>query len=243
MEGFSLVDIYDTKGTEYLFVIAYLILFIVFSLVIGTQGKVIREIKDAVTSLSVKILKIPQGIYFNKNHTWAHLGESGAAKVGLDDFLQHVVGDLQLSGLKRPGDSIKKGEILAEIEQNGKQLKVYSPLSGEVLETNGILYENPEAINADPYEQGWLYRIRPTNWMKETSSCLLAEKATEWSHKELSRFKDFLSMGAMRKFSSEPAMMMLHDGGEIRDHVLSELPEEVWSDFQEEFLNGKNQKK
>ena len=42
----------------------------------------------------------------------------------------------------------------------------------------------------------------------------------------------------MRKYSSEPAMMMLQDGGEIRDHVMSELPEEVWNDFQEEFLNG-----
>ncbi len=237
MEGFSLVDIYDTKGTEYLFVIAYLILFIVFTRVVSNPGKVLREIKDVVSTLSVKILRIPQGIYFNKNHTWAHLGESGSARVGLDDFLQHVIGNLRLSGLKNPGEPIKKGELLAEIEQDGKQLKVYSPLSGVVLETNEMLSDNPELINADPYEEGWLYQIKPSNWMKETSSCLLAEKATEWSHKELTRFKDFLSMGAMRKFSSEPAMQMLQDGGEIRDHVMSELPEEVWNDFQEEFLN------
>jgi glycine cleavage system H protein len=237
MEGFSLVDIYDTKGTEYLFVIAYLVLFIIFWRVIRNPGRVLSQIKDAISTLSVKVLKIPQGIYFSKNHTWTHLGESGAAKVGLDDFLQHVIGELQLSGLKDPGDSIRKGELLAEIEQDGKQLKVYSPISGEVLETNALLAENPEMINTDPYQKGWLYQIKPSNWMKETSSCLLAEKASEWSDRELTRFKDFLSMGAMRKYSSEPAMLMLQDGGEIRDHVLSELPEEVWNDFQEEFLN------
>ena len=237
MEGFSIVDIYETKGTEYLFVIAYLVLFIVFWRVLRNPGRVLSQIKDAISTLSVKILKIPQGIYFSKNHTWTHLGESGAAKVGLDDFLQHVIGELQLSGLKDPGDSIKKGELLAEIEQDGKQLKVYSPISGEVLETNSLLAENPEMINTDPYQKGWLYQIKPSNWMKETSSCLLAEKASEWSDKEITRFKDFLSMGAMRKYSSEPAMLMLQDGGEIRDHVLSELPEEVWNDFQEEFLN------
>lgn len=237
MEGFSLVDIYDTKGTEYLFVIAYLVLFIIFWRLIRNPGRVLSQIKDAISTLSVKVLKIPQGIYFSRNHTWTHLGESGAAKVGLDDFLQHVIGDLQLSVLKDPGDSIKKGELLAEIEQDGKQLKVYSPISGEVLETNALLSENPEMINTDPYQQGWLYQIKPSNWMKETSSCLLAEKASEWSEKELARFKDFLSMGAMRKYSSEPAMLMLQDGGEIRDHVLSELPEEVWNDFQKEFLN------
>jgi glycine cleavage system H protein len=107
-----------------------------------------------------------------------------------------------------------------------------------VLETNALLAENPDMINTDPYREGWLYQIKPSNWMKETSACLLAEKASEWSEKEITRFKDFLSMGAMRKYSSEPAMAMLQDGGEIRDNVLSELPEEVWKDFQEEFLDA-----
>jgi glycine cleavage system H protein len=237
MEGFSLVDIYDTKGTEYLFVIGYLVILIIFWRLMRNPGKVLRQIKDVVSTLSVKILNIPQGIYFSKNHTWTHLGESGAAKVGVDDFLQHVIGKLQVSGMKDPGESIKKGELLAEIEQEGKQLKVYSPISGEVLETNALLLEDPALINADPYDKGWLYQVKPSNWMKETSSCLIAEKASEWADKELTRFKDFLSMGAMRKFSSEPAMTMLQDGGEIRDNVLSELPEEVWEDFQEEFLN------
>jgi glycine cleavage system H protein len=238
MEGFSIVDIYDTKGTEYLFVIGYLIILIIFWKVVSNPGKVLREIRDVVSTLSVKILRIPQGIYFNKNHTWAHLGEEGSAKVGLDDFLQHVIGNLQLSGLKDPGNSIRKGDLLAEIEQDGKNLKIYSPISGVVTETNEMVTENPGIINDDPYEKGWLYRIKPSNWIKDTSSCLLAEKATEWSDRELTRFKDFLSLGAMRKFSSEPAMVMLQDGGEIRDNVLSELPDEVWREFQEEFLDG-----
>lgn len=238
MEGFSIVDIYETKGAEYLFVIGYLVILIIFWRLMRNPGQLLRQIKDAVSTLSVKILNIPQGIYFNKNHTWTHLGESGAAKVGVDDFLQHVIGDLQLTALKDPGDSIKKGELLAEIGQDGKLLKVFSPISGVVLETNAMLAEDPGVVNADPYDKGWLYQIKPSSWRKDTSSCLLAEKAIEWSDKELSRFKDFLSMGAMRKYSSEPSMVMLQDGGEIRDHVMSELPEEVWNDFQEEFLDG-----
>lgn len=238
MEGFSIVDIYDTKGTEYLFVIGYLIILILFWRLASNPGKVLSSIRDAVSTLSVKILNIPQGIHFNRNHTWAHLGESGAARVGLDDFLQHVIGDLQLSGMKGAGDPIRKGELLAEIEQEGKKLKVFSPISGVVLETNAMLDEDPDLINEDPYQKGWLYQIKPSNWIKDTSSCLLADKASEWSEKEITRFKDFLSMGAMRKYSTEPAMLVLQDGGEIVDNVLSELPEEVWHDFQEEFLDG-----
>jgi len=239
MEGFSIVDIYDTKGTEYLFVIGYLLVLIIFWRLMRNPGRVLQQIKDTISTLSAKILNVPQGIYFNKNHTWTHLGESGTAKVGLDDFLQHVIGDLQLGGLKDPGESIKKGEILGEIIQDGKHLKLYSPISGLVVETNEMLSENPGIINNDPYHKGWLYQIKPSDWIKETSSCMLAEKAREWSDRELVRFKDFLSMGAMRKYASEPSMVMLQDGGEIRDNVLSELPEEIWHDFQEAFLDVK----
>ncbi|MCK4990698.1 MAG: hypothetical protein KAS29_09435, partial [Bacteroidales bacterium] len=91
--------------------------------------------------------------------------------------------------------------------------------------------------NDDPYDQGWIYQIKPSNWMKETNSYYLADQASDWSKKEFVRFKDFLNGGAMRKFSSEPSMVLLQDGGEIRENVLSELPNEVWEDFQEEFLN------
>ena len=237
MEGFSIVDIYDTKGMEYIFVIAYLLILIVFWKVAKNPQKVFQQIREVVSVLSAKILRIPQGIYFNKNHTWTHLGESGAAKVGLDDFLQHVIGNVRLTNLKNQGESIKKGELLAEVKQGGKVLKVYSPISGEVLEINSTLTENPEIINSDPYDQGWIYQIKPSNWVKETNTYFLADKATEWSKKEFVRFKDFLSRGAMRRFSTEPSMVLLQDGGEIRENVLSELPDEVWEDFQKEFLN------
>jgi len=237
MDGFSIVDIYDTKGMEYIFVISYLLILIVFWKVAQNPQKVYGQIRKAVHTLSAKLLKIPQGIYFNRYHTWTHLDKSGAAKVGLDDFLQRVIGNMSLTTTKKPGESLKKGELLTTIKQNGKSLRLYSPISGTVLETNPGLIENPAVINSDPYEQGWICQIKPTNWVKDTQTYYLAEQATEWANKELIRFKDFLSIGAMRKYSTEPSMVLLQDGGEIRENVLSELPVEVWENFQEEFLN------
>jgi hypothetical protein len=76
------------------------------------------------------------------------------------------------------------------------------------------------------------------NWKQETDSYLLAEDATNRAARELSRFKDFLMEGPLKKFSSESSMVLLQDGGEIREDVLSELPGEVWTDFQEQFLEA-----
>ena len=163
--------------------------------------------------------------------------ESGAAKVGLDDFLQHVTGEVKFISLKNPGEIVKKGDLLTEIDQNGKHLRVFSPISGEILSTNTMLSENPGILNEDPYEEGWIYKLKPSNWVEDTKSYFLAEDATKWATKELERFKDFLIGGSRKRYSGEPSMVLLQDGGEIRDNVLAELPNEVWQDFQEEFLN------
>ncbi|MFC2111278.1 glycine cleavage system protein H [Bacteroidota bacterium] len=242
MEGFSRIDIFDTKGVEYLFVIGYLLILIVFWRVSNKQVKITKQIQKILGHVSAKILRIPQGLFYNKNHTWAHLEKSGTAKVGLDDFLQHITGEVKFNNLKNPGDTINKGDLLTEIKQNGKNLKIFSPISGKIQSTNSLLYDSPEILNEDPYEKGWIYKITPSNWVAETNSYYLAEEATNWSTKELERFKDFLSGGLMQKYSSEPSMVLLQDGGELRDNILSELPDEVWQDFQKEFLNVTHQK-
>lgn len=236
MEEFTRVDIFDTKGTEYLFVIGYLIVLIIFWNIVKNPQKVLLQLKDAVNTLSTNILRIPQGIFFNSNHTWTHLGKTGGARVGLDDFLQHVTGRVEFKKVKNPGETIRKGDVMTEIAHNGKELKVFSPISGKIIKTNPEITESPAIVNKDPYGKGWIYEIKPDNWKGETGSCYLAEEATEWSQMEMERFKEFLTGGAMRKFSSEPSMVMLQDGGEIRENVLSDLPGEVWTEFQDQFL-------
>jgi glycine cleavage system H protein len=237
MESFTKVDIFDTKGIEYLFVIGYLLFLIIFWNVANRHEKIVKKIRSVVNTISTGILRIPQGLYYNKSHTWTHLEESGMAKVGLDDFIQHITGEVKFTQLKNPGEMIRKGELLTQIDKNGRHLDIHSPISGKILKTNSLLNKDPELLNEDPLEKGWIYKIQPSNWIKETKSCYFADEATTWLTRELERFKDFLTGGPMRKYSSDPAMVMLQDGGEIRDNVLSELPDEVWTDFQKEFLD------
>lgn len=239
MDGFSYVNIFETKGVEYLAIIAFLVLLIPFWLFLNKKSKISGQLRRASEALSANILSIPQGLFYSKNHTWTYLEKSGSARVGLDDLLVHFTGEVKLNYFKNPDEMVKKGEFLAEIAREGKLLRIYSPISGKFLLTNPFLEESPEILNEDPYGKGWICKIQPTNWVEETRSYFLAEEAITWSAKELVRFRDFLSR-SMGKYSTEPSPVTLQEGGEISDKALAGLPKEIWQDFQQEFLDQNN---
>jgi len=236
MEGFSYTNIFETKGIEYIAVIIFLAMLVPFSILLNKKVRINIQVKKALGFLTANILRIPQGVFHSKNHTWAFMENSGEAKVGLDDLLLHITGEIKLRSLKNTGEKINRGDIIIEIDQNGKQLQVSSPISGTIMNSNDKVKANSELVNEDPYGNGWIYKIKPTAWKIETYSCFLADEATDWSKKEIDRFKDFLAE-SVKKYSPDQSMVALQDGGELRDNTLSELPDEVWKDFQKDFLN------
>jgi glycine cleavage system H protein len=235
MDGFSYHDIFATKGIEYLIIITFLVSLIPFWIVLNKQKEIGRKFQKALGFLSANILRIPQGLFYSQNHTWMYMEKSGAAKVGLDDLLLHITGEVKFRNHKNPGEMINKGELLTEIDQNGKLLRILSPVSGKITEINPTINENPGMLNEDPYGKGWIYKIKPSNWIAEAKACYFAEEATNWSANELERFKDFLAV-SMKNYSPEPSMVILQDGGELCDHSLSAFSEEIWRDFEIEFL-------
>jgi glycine cleavage system H protein len=236
MNGFSYNNIFETKGIEYLIIIVFLIMIIPFWMIINRRISVKGQIRNAIGILTEGILRIPLGLLFSKNHTWAHLEKTGVAEVGIDDFLLHVTGEVKFNSLKAPGRHIAKGELLADISHNGKILQIYSPISGKVTDTNSVLKDTPSLLIEDPYEKGWIYKISPANWKEDTDDCYRAKEAISWTKMELQRFRDFLA-GSVKKYSPGVSMVMLQDGGELCDRPLSDLPEEIWHDFQKSFLD------
>jgi glycine cleavage system H lipoate-binding protein/ABC-type phosphate transport system substrate-binding protein len=200
---------------------------------VKVTGRVIHPVLDENS------LKIPKGIYYDKTHTWAFMEENGVVKVGIDDFLQHITGKITRIKMKDPGKTVKKGDLIFSIIQNGKQLNLYSPLSGTIVEQNMALDVNTSALNSSPYKDGWIYRIEPSNWNRENQLLFMADKQREFIKKEFSRLKDFL----MNALSGDPkyAYVLLPDGGEISDGVLSEMGPEIWEDFQTRFIDPSRQ--
>jgi len=181
-------------------------------------------------------IEVPNGLYFDKTHTWAFMEKNGVVRIGIDDFLQHITGALTRVKMKNPGEKVKKGDQLLSIIQNGKQLTIYAPISGIIKAQNKLLITNSSTINSSPYSDGWVYMIEPTNWVREIRFLFMGEKYKEWLKKEFSRVKDFLAL-SVKTSNLEYAHVILQDGGEVKDGILANLGPDIWEDFQTTFID------
>jgi len=199
--------------------------------------KVVVHDKISIPKLvfDTNFVDIPMGLYYDKTHTWAFMEKDGLVRIGIDDFLQHITGPLTRVKMKNTGEKIRKGKPVLSIIQNGKQLNIYAPISGTIKEQNKVLNTNSSVINSSPYNDGWIYRIEPTNWLKEIQFLIIGKKYKEWLQSEFSRLKEFFTL------SLKPGVMeyahVLQDGGEIKDGILVDLGPEVWEDFQTNFID------
>jgi glycine cleavage system H lipoate-binding protein/ABC-type phosphate transport system substrate-binding protein len=185
--------------------------------------------------INEKSLIIPNGVYFDKTHTWVFMEKDGNVKVGIDDFLQHITGPLTRVKIKNPGDKVKKNEQILTLMQKGKQLNIYAPISGKIIDFNESIIASPTNINSSPFNDGWIYMIEPSNWLREINFLIMSDKYKEWIRNEFLRLKDFLAISVKTKTSEHT--FALQDGGELIDNVLANLDPKVWEDFQTNFID------
>ena len=97
-----------------------------------------------------------------KSHEWC-LVEDGIATIGLTDYAVSHLSDLVFLDLPETGSQLSAGETFGEIESVKAVSDLYSPVTGEVVETNEALVENLDSLNSDPFEEGWMLKVRVTN--------------------------------------------------------------------------------
>lgn len=103
---------------------------------------------------------VPNELKYTDSHEWVRDDGDGTATVGITDHAQQLLGDLVFVELPDVGATLSAGGECAVVESVKAASDVYSPISGEVIEVNEALAEAPETINQDPYEAGWIYKLR-----------------------------------------------------------------------------------
>lgn len=102
---------------------------------------------------------IPTHLYYTESHEWVSTEDDGTARIGISDHAQQALGDLVFVELPVVGDEISQGDPCAVVESVKAASDIYAPVSGKVIAINEELEDDPAIINADPYEDGWLFEI------------------------------------------------------------------------------------
>ena len=116
----------------------------------------------------------PSELKYARSHEWARLEEDGTITVGISDFAQESLGDVVFVEVPEVGTSVAAGEEVSVVESVKAASDIYAPVAGEIIAVNEALDEEPETVNAEPYEDGWLFKLKPSD-ASELDSLLSAE--------------------------------------------------------------------
>ena len=103
---------------------------------------------------------VPAGLKYVKSHEWVRAESDGTVTVGITDFAQGSLGDLVFVETPAVGRTLARDESCAVVDSVKAASDVYAPIAGEVLASNAALADSPEVLNSDPYEGGWMIRVR-----------------------------------------------------------------------------------
>ena len=106
---------------------------------------------------------IPEDLKYTQSHEWVSREANGNMRVGISDHAQEALGDLVFVELPAVGDQVDQGDSVSVVESVKAASDIYSPITGEIVAVNEDLEEDPGLINNDPYGDGWLYEVAPSD--------------------------------------------------------------------------------
>jgi glycine cleavage system H lipoate-binding protein len=180
---------------------------------------------------------LPGGLFFHRGHTWVNVLFSGQVKVGVDDFLQRLIGRVDAITLPPVGVEVKEGQPFAAIRQGGRTAMLTAPVNGVVCAVNAELAKAPGLLKRDPYTRGWLVALRPSNLPANLPGLTIGESAMTWLKGELARLQEFLHI-TLTLHRDALVGATAADGGLMADGLLEHLDEATWKEFESKFLKG-----
>ena len=108
-------------------------------------------------------MNFPAELSYTEDHEWLRIEDDGTAVIGITDFAQHELGDIVFVDITAIGQSLSKGEVFGSVEAVKTVSDLFLPIDGELLELNPAIEKSPELVNTDPYGEGWIVRLKPTD--------------------------------------------------------------------------------
>jgi glycine cleavage system H lipoate-binding protein len=216
-----------------IFVVMTILVFLTLDVIVRR----VRAKRTAPVAFAQKVqsafpVRIPEGIFFARSHTWMSLFPSGKVRLGVDDFVGRLLDKPQVEYMRGAGDTVKKGDALFALSEGGRTLTIHAPMAGRIVSVNEELPRRPELLKENLFSDGWAFTIQPEK-PSELREMLLGEETGRWIAGEFRRLRDvFASVSP----DGELVPALLQDGGPPVAGALKQMGADVWQNFEEEFL-------
>ncbi len=172
--------------------------------------------------------RVPTSSYLHRGHTWVQLETGGQVRIGLDDFSQKVLGPADAVWLPELGQAWRRDTSALNLSRGDNRAAVLAPVDGIIEAVNPKVRQNPALAHDDPYGEGWLVVVSPTNLKPDLEHMLYGQRNVAWIENEAHKLLGMLESSAG---------ITLPSGGAIIDDVYGHFPELGWQRLVKEFLH------
>jgi len=174
-------------------------------------------------------IQVPISNFLHRGHTWVALENAGRVRLGLDDFSHKVLGPATKINLPRTGEQIKANEPFLALGRQRNKAEVLAPLDGIIEAVNPKVRERPQVAHDDPYGEGWLVIVTPSNLKVDLEKMLFGQCNIAWAENEINKLLGMLqtTLG-----------VTLPSGGALLDDVYGNYPQLGWKRLVHEFLHS-----
>jgi glycine cleavage system H lipoate-binding protein len=223
------VDIFTTKGLEYLLVIGFLVSLVVFWRILNRPAglRSMPVVFGGSGSTQVDWFTLADDAFYHQGHTWARLESGDVVEVGMDDFAQRLLGKAEAFDLPAPGARVEQGEKGWRLQVGSRWLDVLSPVGGEVIAVNEGVLRSPGIMNNDPYRQGWLLKVRSSKLRANLKNLFRGRLARSWMEE---------TVRSLRETISTHPVPVMQDGGMPVTGFARSISPDHWDELAREFL-------
>jgi glycine cleavage system H lipoate-binding protein len=178
--------------------------------------------------LEVEGVRIPQGYYFHKGHTWAKIEAGTSVLVGIDDFALRLLGPGDSIEAPLLGKELKQEEPVISLKRGVNIARFLSPVTGIVTGTNQKLREQGSLASQKPYSDGWVLKVQAENLRSDLKNLMINKETEKYMNKEVD---------LLHKFIEEQAGPLTPDGGIFEEGIFGKIPEISWQKIVSTFLH------